>query len=655
MNAELHLLFGILLIHGVWILAYGTGMLLDARHAPPQTRAEALTTVVARSASGLALWGFGAFVLGLAGALTWWGMLALGVAFAICARCAYGPAYVTAAFWRAQLAQVGLAFGAVELVLYYTVLLAAVPAIFPAVDSDSVRYHLAYAADWAGHGRIYPDLFLRLPFYATNFLLIFTLFDVAHVPQYVHFATWLCGMLGVLAIRAAIGLIEDARPRPATVLGEASRTAAALALPLTFIISPVYLRWGATALVDVPIAVFAFVPVLCTAAALSKRLDLRWAAVVTAAFFIGMKTSLIVFVPLMAGLVWAGIAASGGTRKARTVALAVLVIASSPWYVRNMIYDHDPVAPALNIALHRPDVTYSQEDAERNLADLQMDRSARALLKLPFTMWHDSGLLREYGSIGLNLLLFVPLGALLVAAAAGVRDGRDRAVVAMCAAVAYGLAYCIATSYLLRYLLIVEPALAASIGALAWRLPDGRAAALGRIAVAAVSVLPTPGSLPYYRLWFENRIRDVEPYYNNDDDYNRRMLAGWPEIKTVLSSAPFSGHGAHRPRVLLMQVEAEYYFRRAGIETVGDWFGPGRYEDLQIALDNDRLPHYISRFDIGAVIARNSGSAFDPAERRKLVDGLRKLGFRIAENAPDGYLVAIRSEDHESRRTQDHG
>ena len=67
MNAELHLLVGLGLIHIAWAVAYVTGTLLDWGSPPPETRARALTEFVVRSATGIAVWGFGAFVLGMAG------------------------------------------------------------------------------------------------------------------------------------------------------------------------------------------------------------------------------------------------------------------------------------------------------------------------------------------------------------------------------------------------------------------------------------------------------------------------------------------------------------------------------------------------------------------------------------------------------------
>src|ERR1700682_1263838 len=141
MIAQLHLLIGIVLIHVVWAVAYLTGSLIDARSPRPATRSLALTELVVRSAAGLALWAFGGFAIGIAGFLNVWGSAALAVAFALAGRAIYGARYFSAAFWREQAARVGTAFDMPNLALYYAALITIVPATFPDVDSDTMRYH----------------------------------------------------------------------------------------------------------------------------------------------------------------------------------------------------------------------------------------------------------------------------------------------------------------------------------------------------------------------------------------------------------------------------------------------------------------------------------------------------------------------------------
>ncbi|HEX3551347.1 MAG TPA: hypothetical protein VHT53_13265, partial [Candidatus Elarobacter sp.] len=263
MFAEERLLAGWVIVHAVCVLAYLTGGLLDRRARPPKTPAEALTELVVRIATGLALWGFGVLAIGLAGALRPLGVVALFAAFVLAARAVHGPALFTAPFWRALARRAGLAVTVPNLALYYVALLTMVPAVLPDMESDSLRGHLALAADWAVHGHVYADTLLRLPYYATNFQLLYALFDTLGLWDFVHFLPAMCGGLVLLGARAAVTLIEDLLPPAATRWTAVSRALVTTLIPLTLALSPVFLRWNDTGMLDIPIELYAFVPVLC--------------------------------------------------------------------------------------------------------------------------------------------------------------------------------------------------------------------------------------------------------------------------------------------------------------------------------------------------------------------------------------------------------
>ncbi|HTD34281.1 MAG TPA: hypothetical protein VK665_11505 [Candidatus Elarobacter sp.] len=644
MHAELRLLIGIILAHAVWAVAYVTGTLLDRAAPRPATRAEALADFVVRSASGLALWGFGAFVLGSFGMLNVWGLAVLLAALAAAGRLAHGPDFFAPAFWRDRAARVGLAFGRGELVVYYAALATVVPAAYPDFSSDSVRYHLAYAMDWANHGSLFIDRFLRQPLYANNFLLLFAALDVLRLQDYVHFLTWLCGALAALAVRAVLALFDAAAPPSAARLARLSRTAVTVLLPLTILVPAVFLRYVDVGYVDIPIELYGFVPLACGVAALLAKRDLRWSAACCGAFAIGMKVTLIALAPLFVAAVWVAARAAGGSRRGAALACSVMLLAGSPWYLRNLYYDRDPVPPVLNILLGHPDLTYSKADAEGVLHDIAPDRSARALLSLPYRMWIDPAdpQLREYGGVAMSLFVYVPFAVAAAALMLGARTPRRRAVVLLSAGAAYGVAYCILTTYLLRYLLLVQPALAASLGGILLSLPSVRFVPALRIAAAVLSVVPTPSAVSFYRYVWDVDYRGLEARLPSDSTFLGASLAGYPETMRLLSTPPF--RSAHPPRALLVMTETDYYFRRAGVQTVGDWFGPGRYSGLQAAIENDRLADYLTYFDVGGVIfKRRDQRFFTPEQVATLVRTLPRLGFRILENDPDGYLVAVRS------------
>jgi len=638
MFAIAHLLAGFLVIHGVWALAYVAGMLLDARSPRPQTPATALTHLVARSAGGLALWGLAAFALGIAGALNVWGLTAALVAAAVAGRLVHGPSFFSGSFWRDQIERIGLAGTGGNLALYYLAVVTMIPAVYPDMTSDGVRLHLAYAQDWASHGRIYTDLLLRGAFTANNFLLIFALFDVLHAQAFVHFAVWLCGALTVLGVRAALTMFEETYPPPSSAGDSVTRAMVTFLLPATIVLSGVFLHWNDTGMVDIPIEFYLFVPVLCTVAAIIAKQDLRWTAVVTGAFAIGMKLSLPLFVPLFVLLLWVLIASVDGRRSARVAACVVMLVLASPWYVRNLVLDNDPIPPFFNVALHRHDKVFTKRELQRGLADIAASRDPAYLAVLPYRVWATPLTpFREQSNIGLFLFMYVPFAVVAVRLVTGTRSRNARATGVLCAAAAYAVGYCIVTSYLLRYLLAVQPPLAASVGALLLAVPRVPAAYLIRAALAVLTVVPTPGTGWWYR--------EQWPYYTNVEGYTdtdsflKRSFGGYAQVREVVESPYFT----RRPgqRVLLVRAEVEYYFRTAGIDTIGDWFGPGRYSDLIAALENDRLGDYVRHWNIDAVIVLNNAGALTPEQNAALRTGLERLGFRPVEKNADWY-VAVR-------------
>ena len=638
MFAIAHLLAGFVVIHIVWALAYVAGTLLDARSPRPQTPASALTHLVTRSAAGIALLGFAAFALGIAGALNAWAIAAMLVAVPVAGRLVHGAAFFSRSFWRDQIERVGLAGTGGNLGLYYLALVTMIPAVYPDVTSDGVRVHLAYAQDWANHGRIYADVLLRGAFTANNFLLIFALFDVLHAQAFVHFAVWLCGALTVLSVRAALTMFEETYPPPAGIGDSVTRAMVTFLLPATIVLPAAFLHWNDTGMVDIPTELYVFIPVLCTVAAIIAKQDLRWTAVVGAAFAIGMKISFPLLIPLFVPLVWVLVASAGGRRSAQVAACALMLLLASPWYVRNLVLDNDPIPPLFNVAFHRPDKIFTKRELQRGLADIAQSRDPAYLAVLPYRVWATPLTpFREQSNVALFLFMYVPFAVVAVRLVLGARSAGARATGVLCAASAYAVSYCIVTSYLLRYLLIVQPPLAASVGALLLAVPRVTGAYVIRAALAVLTVVPTPGTAWWYR---EQRpyYTDVEGYTDTDAQL-KRTLGGYEQVREVLDSPYFT----RRPgqRVLLVRVEVEYYFRLAGIETLGDWFGPGRYSDLVVALENDRLADYIRHWKIDAVIMLNNGGGLTPEQAASLRTGLERLGFRPVEKNADWY-VAVR-------------
>ncbi|HTD34289.1 MAG TPA: hypothetical protein VK665_11545 [Candidatus Elarobacter sp.] len=643
MLALSHLIAGLLTIHAAWAIAYLAGTLIDRRTAAPPSAASALTELVARSAAGVALIGLAAFALGIAGFLDVRGLLAAGAVLVLLLRAVHGPAFFRGAFWREQAARVGAAFTGPTLALYYLGLAASVPAIYPDITSDGVRYHLAYAVDWATHGAIYVDPFLRNPYYANNFLLIYAVFEVLGLDAYVHFTVWLTGLFAMLATRAALMLFAETLPPPGSALERIGRAAVTTLLPASIVICPAFLRWDTTGMLDAAIEAFVFIPALVAVAALTARRDLRWSGACCAGFAIGMKISLIVFAPLLAGLAWVTASALGGTRRASAAAAAAVIVLGSPWYVRNLVQAHDPIPPIITLAMHRRDPTYTRQDWRSIQQDLGGPSSAGMLAVMPWRAWTDplDVRFREYGSVGLYVFLYVPFAFVAAAMVLGTRGRPGRALAAVSVSAAYAVAYCLATSYQLRYLTMVQPALAVSIGGALLMLPRRAYTAAVQLAAAVFSAVPSPATAAaFYRGDWASFYAGFERIYTGEDAYLATRIFGYEQARRVMESPPF----AHRPapRVLLVRVEVEYYFRRAGIQTIGDWVGPGRFSDLVAVLENDRFADYVRHFDIGAIIvSRRVKGPLNDAQFAALRSAAAADGFHTLEDDGEFY-VAVR-------------
>src|ERR1019366_851882 len=89
------------------------------------------------------------------------------------------------------------------LLLYLIAIIESAPAILPPVAWDSTMYHLPNAVNWAHAGRIYADEFLRIPYFAYNFELIYALMFSYHLDRYVLFVGWLPFVCSAFAIQLA--------------------------------------------------------------------------------------------------------------------------------------------------------------------------------------------------------------------------------------------------------------------------------------------------------------------------------------------------------------------------------------------------------------------------------------------------------------------
>lgn len=646
MHALTQLLAGLALVHVLWALFYVTGTLLDRQPEGTQSGGAALLDVVIRTLTGTAMWGFATFVLGAVGALRWWGVVAALIAFGIAFR-VRGENPLGADFWRVRARRFGTGWSWRALIVYYAVLATVVPAVLPDVDSDSQRVHLAYAADWANSGRIYIDYLLRASLYSDNIELLYALLDVVHGGVLVHFLVWFTGALSCVGVYSVLQLADDRMSAARSNVERVARDVVIILVPIAIAISPSVMRWNVTGMVDVPLGAFLFAPVLCAVAMLVERRPYFASMAVTAGFVAGAKPSLLVFVPAFIALAFASAAAVGGARRAAAITAVAMVLLGSPWYVRNLIVDGDPVPPEFNHLLHRADKMSSEQDQTGLAYFLNAeDRSQRAILTLPVRAWlrpSDPGLAHgEDGTTGIMVLLYAPFIVLVIALLYRREVGARPALIATAAMSALGAIYWVALSYNLRYFIPFLPGFAAFVGL---ALLD--VAALGRfwpwvaLPVAMFCVVPSPSAANWYRTVWSVSYTNLDTTLPSDDAFLERNLGGYRELELLMETPAFRRRPAGR--VYQMRTEMDYEFRRRGVQSLGDWFGAARYGTLAAAIDDGELAAYVHHFDIGAFLIDERQSVLTARQQAELQRQLHAIGFVDVSPAPgDQYYIAVR-------------
>jgi hypothetical protein len=278
-------LAGLAVAHVAWLYFFTTGLLLR-RSDSRQPRSFSLADLVITSVAGMALSGFSLVFLGFAHLLNLFGILIVLLVEAVLFWRLKGDNYLCWTFWRATLRGFINAWTMPALFIYLLFLMLAAPSVLPPTFADSVTYHLPYAVDWANAGQIYVDQFLRFPYYANNFLLLYSALFVLKLGSYCHFLTWLCGLLTCLGVLAffAPDAPEVRRLPPKRWRFRLHQ----FLIPLCVALCPIFLRYLNVGLLDVPIGLFLLIPIFCAYRTLSgERLERE--LVVIAAFCMGMK------------------------------------------------------------------------------------------------------------------------------------------------------------------------------------------------------------------------------------------------------------------------------------------------------------------------------------------------------------------------------
>ena len=654
------LVWGLVCIHLFWFYFYVTGTLIRSRPQraahlddPQRTAPSALTDLVITTVTGMAVTGFVMFIFGLLGLLNAGALLIWLIIQGLLFKTVREENIFKADFWVARFKQIKRAYDLPALVIHCVFLIISVPAILPPIAFDATSYHLAYAVDWANAGKIYADEFLRTPYYANNFLLLYALMFVLKLGPLCHFLTWLCGLLTGLAVYSVIAQekISDSYNSNTWTARRASVIALVIALGLG--VSPVFLRWVNTGFLDVSIGLFILIPVLCTYIGLqAEERKYQREFIITAAFCVGIKITLVLFLPLfVVSLIL--------LRKREQplshilVLIGLLLILSAPWYVRNFIKTGDPLSPTLNMMFERRDPIWSRADYAGLLSDLKTPKDPVSVVRLPFDLYWKTPAknLREYGTSPAVMLLYVPCIMAILLSFARVRAWFGTPFVYLNFALIYLLAYWIGISSLARYFLHLFPLYLVYLGV--WLNTLLRASGVDRngsrahhatrvliiVGLVALMLFPSPTSRLFYQDLIQHNYLQLANRFTSYSGFLRQNLPGYASVQYILAN-----QSNHDETVLLIGFEnLGYYFRRNRIMSFGDWFGIGRHSDLIDSVNAGDLSSYLAKFNVGAVLVNRSEKRMDDDTYLRFVKQLEESNFALQaaqENEADIYMKA---------------
>lgn len=591
---------GLLIAHVCLALFFLVGSSIfpwcDRRRAAELLPSELMMRVVATCGLGAAACGYVAFVLGAVGALYPAVFFTATIAISLLVAVRFGASPVSVAFWRARFNVLGSCWDVSSLLVYYLMIAVSLPAIVGNFGgSDPVAYHLVYAYEWQHSGRLVIDPFLRLPFYASNFVLLFSVLMSIGASLFVNFLSWATALVAALGVSATVRVVLNGRV--------ASRYAAIAAVTLTaaVILSAAQLRWMDTAYIDTPIGAFALLSLVAVLVAIQDEEKGNWLAAGAAigGFLIGMKGSFIALVPVYVVVLLTASRFARQTRRTMLLVVTLLVLCGSPWYVRNVILAGDPTPPVVNIARYGADGLMTRDEWAMNQRDLSTPKTPASILTLPVRAYFHARDrdFREYGVTALMLLLYIPMLIAIAAFALGKRLGAMAVISAIF--VALLAAYWELTSSLLRYAALVYPALAVAVAATVAPLLPQRKWAGPLVAIGAIALMiPSPGAGDFlHQILMQSRYLPAS--YSDDRSYLTRLSPDYAEVQ--FTSDLMKRYGIDG-KVYTLGPRVDYNFLQNGIASIGDWMGPGGYFRLYRAVDARRSADYLKRLNVTAVL-----------------------------------------------------
>lgn len=208
-----------------------------------------------------------------------------------------------------------------------------------------------------------------------------------------------------------------------------------------------------------------------------------------------------------------------------------------------------------------------------------------------------------------------------------------------------------------RYSLHWYPALAAWVGVIVSHIcartenlwNSRLAISITRSAAAVLCtalIIPSPSQacMHFYRTYYA-LTRSLLRSNTSLKAYPRKNLSGYLASQAVI--ATLVGNQKSNTKVLLCpDLEGlNFYFRKAKIISVGDYFGPARYMDLFKELEQGQCLPYLTRLDVSAVIIQpHRGEPWWPRFYDRFRLQLKNHGFGEYRTWENNVVVFLRSD-----------
>lgn len=610
---------GLLFAHALLLASYVAGASILWVRERAASSAQAMMRVVCTCAAGISAYGFLLFIIALAKLFYPPFLAAAFLLLVFGGPLLYRQSPTSLSSWRTRFDDLVRCWDIPFKVLWVLMVILAAPSVLQPIGGDPVHYHLIYAEEWARSGALIVDPFLRFPFYASNFTLFFSALFAAHGEKLADFVMW------PTALVTALGICATVRVYLQKTIGYWWAAACGVAATLSVVGSATYLRWLPTAYMDIAIGMFALACMMCALLAFVEA-DRRWLPVlaIVTGFFIGMKASFLILVPVLGLALLMTAISLRADRRSILALLSLLALAAAPWYARNLILAGDPVPPVGNIAFYGDDGLMTKGEWDGIQQDLRTPASLKRLVTLPVRAFTNTqfytGDFRDAGITALILLLFLPAALVL---AQWLLIGGYNAPSGVSALIVTGLiGYWFMSATHFRYALVFFPSLAVCVAVVLSQYFRGRFGGVAALALFLVLMIPSSSSIQFYRDTY-NRERDL-PTVTSEQEYLRRFVGGYAEQEFTTKILRENGiHGRVYIFGALSELNADYYFRRNGISSIGDWAGPAGYFRLTSAIDTYQAAQFLD--DLGVVAVEVPGKGLGglgvPLKRQLLARG----------------------------------